>query len=126
MCSVHTANDLYFIVGSDLMTWDEAAAWCLNNHGRYLASIQSDSENAAASTFCYLGECWVGASCHDSDCIDWEWQDGSSWSYTNWNTNEPNNVNEKCVEMYSNGYWNDHSCTHTALPLCGNKGTETL
>ena len=129
MCSVHTANDLDFVVGSDLLSWEDAVAWCLNNHGRYLASIQSNFQNAAVLEVCGYNNCWIGARCYDSDCIDWEWQDGRNWSYTNWNTasGEPNNVDEKCVEMYGSGYWNDNLCSkHSALPLCGNRGIMTL
>ena len=128
LCIHFTANDYDFIAGNVTMTWDEALAWCLIDHGRYLASIHSDYESAVASAVCGENSCWIGSRCYDSDCIDWEWQDTSSWSYTNWYTpsGEPNNVNEKCVEMYSNGYWNDHSCTVSRLPLCGKEGTETL
>ena len=111
------------------MTWDNATAWCSNTHGRYLASIHTDSQNTAASAVCGNNACWMGSRCYDSACTDWLWQDGSNWSYTNWNTvsGEPNNVDEECVEMYSTGYWNDNMCsTHIALPLCGSEGTETL
>lgn len=123
-----------FIVGNDNVTWDDATAWCLNNHGRYLASIQTDSENAAAVEVCLSSNasypCWIGARCYDSDCTDWEWHDGSIWSYTNWYaaSDEPNgaNRNEDCVEMYGNGYWNDNKCALGRLALCGNKGIMTL
>ncbi|XP_060558401.1 macrophage mannose receptor 1-like [Ruditapes philippinarum] len=44
-----------------------------------------------------------------------QWSDGSVVTYTNWNTNEPNNWmnrNEDCVTMLlSNGKWNDERCT---------------
>ena len=54
----------------------------------------------------------------------WSWDDGSTWSYTNWGPNEPNNLNdgEDCIitNWFDNlgGQWNDASCNHVANTLC--------
>ena len=50
---------------------------------------------------------WIGLSKRESG---FGWTDGSALAYINWAAGEPNNwegSNEDCVEMFSNGYWND-------------------
>ncbi|XP_070289188.1 pulmonary surfactant-associated protein D-like isoform X1 [Myotis yumanensis] len=45
---------------------------------------------------------------------------GESLVYTNWSPGEPNNDggNEYCVEMYTNGKWNDKFCGEKRLVIC--------
>ena len=50
---------------------------------------------------------WIGLSKRESG---FGWTDGSALAYINWAAGEPNNwegSQEDCVEMFSNGYWND-------------------
>ena len=122
-----------FIVGNETMTWNEPEDWCLHEHGRHLASIHNDTQNAQASAACGATDCWIGATCKDSSWGDWSWSDGTIWSYTDWNSGEPNNNNddhnEGCVHIYGQGVWNDIYCGKVFLPLCGNPGipsTNTL
>ncbi|OCT71997.1 pulmonary surfactant-associated protein A [Xenopus laevis] len=45
--------------------------------------------------------------------------DGTPLSYSNWNKNEPNGKGkEKCVEMYTDGLWNDKACNQNRLTVC--------
>ncbi|NWH59698.1 SFPA2 protein, partial [Geococcyx californianus] len=40
-------------------------------------------------------------------------------NYTNWHKNEPNGKGaEKCVEMYTDGTWNDKDCKVNRLTIC--------
>ncbi|NXG21025.1 SFTPA protein, partial [Grallaria varia] len=44
---------------------------------------------------------------------------GRSLSYAKWHQNEPNGKgNEKCVEMYLDGSWNDKKCNLYRLTVC--------
>ncbi|XP_040461920.1 pulmonary surfactant-associated protein A1-like isoform X1 [Falco naumanni] len=44
---------------------------------------------------------------------------GTPLNYTNWHRNEPNGKGtEQCVEMYSDGSWNDKNCNQHRLIIC--------
>lgn len=45
---------------------------------------------------------------------------GESLVYSNWAPGEPNNDKgaENCVEIYTNGKWNDKSCGEQRLVIC--------
>ncbi|XP_074011157.1 pulmonary surfactant-associated protein A-like [Numenius arquata] len=45
--------------------------------------------------------------------------DGMPLNYTKWHQHEPNGKGtEKCVEMYSDGSWNDRKCNLYRLTIC--------
>ncbi|XP_064518611.1 pulmonary surfactant-associated protein A-like [Pseudopipra pipra] len=45
--------------------------------------------------------------------------DGTKLSYTNWHLNEPSGKGEEgCVEMYTDGTWNDKRCNQNRLIVC--------
>ncbi|XP_054436461.1 pulmonary surfactant-associated protein A [Pteronotus mesoamericanus] len=45
--------------------------------------------------------------------------DGTPMNYTNWYPGEPKGQGkEKCVEMYTDGQWNDRSCLQYRLAIC--------
>nr|QNH72460.1 toxin candidate TRINITY_DN17816_c0_g1_i1.p1 [Isarachnanthus nocturnus] len=53
---------------------------------------------------------WNGATDKKKEG-SFKWCDKTSWGYTNWLENEPNEYGEEnCVEMYSSGKWNDLNC----------------
>ena len=61
---------------------------------------------------------WVGGQFADAS---WEWIDQSAWTYFNWNPGEPNNHEggeEDCLEVYTNGKWNDDVCDKELPSLC--------
>lgn len=45
---------------------------------------------------------------------------GEALVYSNWAPKEPNNYGgaENCVEIYTNGQWNDKSCGEKRLVVC--------
>ncbi|XP_071895585.1 pulmonary surfactant-associated protein A isoform X1 [Anas platyrhynchos] len=45
--------------------------------------------------------------------------DGAEPSYTNWHSNEPSGKGEEeCVEMYTDGTWNNKKCNQNRLIVC--------
>lgn len=64
--------------------WEDAENFC-EDMGGHLITIESKEEN----TFAYdmisgiQGYCWIGLNCVDK-ATDWQWVDGTSFSYKNW------------------------------------------
>lgn len=50
---------------------------------------------------------------------EFHYLDGTPLNYTNWHAKEPNGKGgENCVEMYTDGAWNDKKCNQNRLTIC--------
>ena len=97
-----------YIVDETLRTWEEHRVYALIS-GYELASIENTTENEIVTGLIEnLGNLWIGGS---RESGTWSWSDRTSWNFENWNTGEPNNAggNENCLEITSNGKWNDRN-----------------
>nr|XP_033797785.1 pulmonary surfactant-associated protein A-like [Geotrypetes seraphini] len=88
--------------------------------GGQVATPKNEVENKAIleivakfNRYAYLG---MG----ESDTIgQFQYIDGNPVNYTNWRKNEPNgNGKENCVEMFTDGLWNDKKCNQYRLTIC--------
>lgn len=99
--------ELYNIQSS----WFEAYRIC-KQLGGHLATISSAEENEfvarLANTVSNSSYTWLGGSDVYSEG-KWFWITDESFSYTNWNENQPDNYNssEHYLHMYPSGKWND-------------------
>ena len=100
------------------VSWYSAEYYC--DFGEYnLVSIESPDENAYLTDVIddfvaadYTSYWWIGYTDQGSEG-DFYWWDGSSGTYENWESGEPNNSgNEDCVELgrFDDGRWNDNQC----------------
>uniref|UniRef100_A0A8C3T1P3 C-type lectin domain-containing protein n=1 Tax=Chelydra serpentina TaxID=8475 RepID=A0A8C3T1P3_CHESE len=88
--------------------------------GGSIATPRNKEENDAIwdivkqfNRYAYLGirESDVPGEFHDLD--------GKPLNYTNWRASEPNGKGgENCVEMYTDGGWNDKKCNQYRLTIC--------
>lgn len=119
-CAVSTYGGHTYLVCGDTSTWSTARDWC-SARGYRLVSIGSAAENTfvtAQIVAAGLGSTWTGANDRSTE-TRWVWTSGEGWSYTNWNSGEPNNYfNEDCGELYSSGGWNDEDCGSTRPRVC--------
>ncbi|XP_039878707.1 macrophage mannose receptor 1-like [Simochromis diagramma] len=120
LCSDIRGLNVTFVFINKSMTWMEAQSYCRANYTD-LASVRNMSENQKAKELVPAGQsAWIGLF-RDS----WKWMDGSNFSFTYWNTNEPNNVvkNEFCVaaNFGSTGKWEDWNCDRETAFVCYNE-----
>lgn len=99
------------------VTQSEAVAAC-NDLGPGIKLIEPKSAQEASYNF--LGESyWIGV--HDSNTenqFQYE-SDGSSVTFLNWHTGEPNNLGlEHCVLAFASGTWNDQGCNFMTNYVC--------
>ncbi|KAM7336305.1 hypothetical protein ACRRTK_004798 [Alexandromys fortis] len=88
--------------------------------GGSIAVPRSPEENEAISSivtkyniYAYLG------MVEDKIPGEFQYLDGTSVNYTNWYPGEPRGTGkEKCVEMYTDGKWNDKGCLQYRLAIC--------
>ena len=95
------------------------------NGGWSVVSITDQEENKFILEICENNDLILGATRYGSNKTNpgpetWRWDDGTTWEYTNWYSNEPNNSgNEPRVNFYSKknsnsalwGKWNDTKST---------------
>jgi hypothetical protein len=93
---------------------DAAEAMEYKNMKGHLATLTSpEEEKLVLDSFPKIvpNYVWLGATDeHKED--EWKWITGETWSYTNWDSGEPNGgIYENCLD-YSDGIdkWNDESC----------------
>ncbi|MDP2902682.1 MAG: lectin-like protein, partial [Methylovulum sp.] len=95
-------------------TWSQAKDACANQGG-YLATITSQNENDwvwskfGASTGVYEGVYkgfWLGGSDAATEG-QWTWITGELWSYSNWDTGQPDNASGRGGQNYT-VMWNYH------------------
>ncbi|KFV17431.1 Pulmonary surfactant-associated protein A, partial [Pterocles gutturalis] len=88
--------------------------------GGSIATPRNPGENDAIlyfvksfNTYAYLG---IKESLIPSK---FQFLDGTQLGYTNWHLNEPSGKGkEECVEMYTDGTWNDKKCNQNRLIVC--------
>jgi len=103
------------------VTWQEAfdaanAASYLGMQG-YLATVTSAAENSfVSSSVAGRSLAWLGGSDSGAGINEWTWRNGpeagQAFTYTNWNSIEPNNCCGGEDFVHTNwsgtGLWNDH------------------
>ncbi|XP_010019953.1 PREDICTED: C-type lectin domain family 17, member A-like, partial [Nestor notabilis] len=116
------ARTCYFF-SSSTKSWLAAKDFC-GNLNAHLAVVSSEQENKFLANHIMENRVfWLGLTDTYREG-QWQWEDGSflSISYVLgpiggfWNSGEPNNVGqhgEDCATIFSNGLWNDVSCSKT-------------
>ncbi len=90
--------------------WETAQSLSIEAGG-HLAIINTEEENTLLSGFLETQAAWIGLSDKDVEG-DFHWVDGSAPSYSKWYPGQPNDygIGQDCVELLSNGLWNDQYC----------------
>ena len=99
--------------------WDSARYQCQCQGNYDLASITSEAENDFVKSLIGSNEVWIGLNDKQTQ-ETYVWSDGTAFSYTSWDTNQPGNTNQKqdCVAMRASGKWDDLICTKDYRFVC--------
>eukprot|EP00092_Neocalanus_flemingeri_P025442 GFUD01027584.1.p1 GENE.GFUD01027584.1~~GFUD01027584.1.p1 ORF type:complete len:220 (-),score=33.53 GFUD01027584.1:291-950(-) len=101
------------------LNWLDAQSVCVLHQG-WLATIESAGENGFIDGIA-TDKAWIGGfRILPAVSPFWAWIDGYTFAYTNWATGEPNNEggNQNCVQMYTDGYWDDVECKYRKAYVC--------
>ncbi len=87
-----------------------AARYICEANGGYLATITGAEENTVVTNLIsQVGDVVLGGIRNSSG--NFEWYNGEPFSYTNWNSGEPNNSSsyngQYYINLYTTGYWDD-------------------
>ncbi|XP_073903132.1 asialoglycoprotein receptor 2-like isoform X2 [Castor canadensis] len=105
------------------MTWTEADQYCRLGNA-HLVVINSWEEQKFIVQHTNPFHTWIGLNDRNGS---WKWVDGTDYdnSYKNWAITQPDNWeghelggSEDCVEVLSNGQWNDNFCQQVNRWAC--------
>lgn len=105
-------GSVYYVLSNSNWQLAREAAQSL---GGDLATVNSSEENAWIVSNCFgpagaanVTRLWIGLT-DTAQEGSFQWADGSAFTYSRWDSNEPNNGGgvEDWVLMYDNGRWND-------------------
>uniref|UniRef100_A0A8B9BB45 C-type lectin domain-containing protein n=1 Tax=Anser brachyrhynchus TaxID=132585 RepID=A0A8B9BB45_9AVES len=88
--------------------------------GGTLATPMNKEENKAIMAIVEQYNSYAYLGIKESETSgQFEYMNGTPLNYTNWHQYEPNGKGtEKCVEMHTNGNWNDRKCNQYRLTIC--------
>ncbi|NXA20459.1 CL17A protein, partial [Ibidorhyncha struthersii] len=113
------AKTCYFFSAA-AVHWLAAKEHC-TNFNAHLAIVDTEQENKFLANHIMENRVfWLGLTDTHNEG-DWQWVDGRSLSLAFWKSGEPNNVGhhgEDCATIFSNGYWNDITCSSPRAWIC--------
>ena len=122
-CNLEYSGDSPYLFCESSENWADAQAEC-EFYDYHLVTINSADENSwvdSTADSLSTDKWWVGFNDIDSEGY-FVWEDGSSTTYTNWELDEPNNLDggEDCVVLnrFVDQTWNDEKCSHSFYYIC--------
>lgn len=117
--SMLVVGEKVFCTNGQSVNFENIQELCARAGGSIAVPTSPEENEAIASivkkynTYAYLG------LMEGPDAGDFLYMDGAPVNYTNWYPGEPRGWGkEKCVEMYTDGQWNDKNCLQYRLAIC--------
>jgi len=116
---LHVVNSSKYLFVNETKNWYDANLMCKQEFGTRLAVINNAYDNDLARQACNGHKCWFGLNDRSKEGT-FKYSNGIIPSYTNWNSNEPNNQRgiEDCAHIRSDGRWNDRKCSLKLAFIC--------
>jgi len=107
-----------YSVQTQNLSWTNAQSAC-ESLGGDLASVTSNGVMSLLFNLQNEVDVWIGGNDLQTQ-ETFEWVNGDTWSYENWNTNQPNHLSgQDCVKYKKNtGKWDDVSCDKEFMFAC--------
>ena len=106
-------NNTTYELNTSLMSWEDHKNNALSL-GKTLAVILNSEQNEIVKTLAAGDKVYIGGLRTSTSNIsggktsaDWLWMTGNTWSYTKFNSTQPDSLEEKFLEMNPTGTWND-------------------
>ncbi|XP_070473076.1 pulmonary surfactant-associated protein A isoform X1 [Equus przewalskii] len=117
--SMLAVGEKVFSTNGQVVDFDAIRESCARAGGR-IAVPKSLEENAAIASLVTKHNTYAYLGLEEGPTAgDFYYLDGAPVNYTNWYPGEPRGRGkEKCVEMYTDGQWNDRSCLQYRLAIC--------
>jgi hypothetical protein len=122
-CDQAWDGDSAYLVCDTLSDWQAASLSC-RAVGYELVTIDDRAENTfldgLVDSYSTTVQWWIGFNDRRFEGV-YEWADGSSSGWRDWETGAPDNLgDEDCVELNhtTSGEWNDAKCTETQYFVC--------
>ncbi|XP_032642210.1 pulmonary surfactant-associated protein D-like [Chelonoidis abingdonii] len=116
----NSASEKTFVANGAEGDFETSKATC-SQAGGLIASPRNSAENSAIQQIVVRHNkvAYIGINDIQTEG-SFKYLSGEAIEYSNWAAREPNNVGgiEDCVEVYSDGRWNDKSCNEKRLIIC--------
>ena len=114
-------NGHYYGLSVNTKTWTDAKTDCEANGGHLVTISSEEEQKTIQKLFSYDSSttAWIGATDEETEG-EWTWCTGEEFSYTNWNSGEPNNDNEEdYAGIYIDNFkWNDWGSSQSLKYIC--------
>ena len=112
--------DKFELVTTPTKSWNDAKTYC-ENKGTELAPILRASDIVDINAKRGSQRIYTGVKCSSSGVWNANGPTYVNNSNPNWNSDEPNSGcgDEKCLEVRTDGKWNDIDCNDQLAFLCG-------
>lgn len=114
-------TDLCYQFRVTKLSWSDAMALCAYYNGSLVSITSRDEQSYIEGRLRSQDDLvyWIGATDSMQEA-GWRWEDGSPFSYLNWETGQPNQYgDEDCAGMKtSNMRWHDFSCSLRNSFIC--------
>ncbi|XP_062987738.1 pulmonary surfactant-associated protein A-like [Elgaria multicarinata webbii] len=116
---VAIAGNKLFATTEKTADFDNTVRICKAAHGS-IATPENRKENDAIMSFVKEFDTYAYLGITEGHVPgEFQFLNGTSLNFTNWYVDEPKGKGaEKCVEMYSDGTWNDKLCNKYRLTIC--------
>ncbi|XP_018411421.1 PREDICTED: pulmonary surfactant-associated protein A-like [Nanorana parkeri] len=122
---IQQVNNKILATNGKEVDFEASKTTCKDVHGSIATPMYEEENNALLTIlkefnrYAYLGILEGPATGEFHYLDEYHYNDGNHLNYTHWRKNEPSGKGkENCVEMYTDGTWNDKACNQKRLTVC--------